>query len=50
MWNPHCWQQKNAHLLEELIEGFEFIINNDSDFPICPQSQGISIIHLTLTN
>ncbi len=50
MRNPHCRQPKNAGPLEELIEGFELIVNNDSDFPTRPQSQRISIIDLALTS
>ena len=50
MWNPHCRQPKNAGPLEELIEGFELIVNNDTDLPTRLLSQGISIIDLVLTS
>ena len=50
MWNPHCRQRANAGPLEELIESYELIVNNDTDFPTRPSSQGISIIDLALTN
>ena len=33
MWNPHCRQNVNAGPLEELIESYELIVNNDTDFP-----------------
>ncbi len=48
IWNPHCRQPKNAGSLEELIEGFELIVNNNTDFPTRLSSQGISIIDLAL--
>lgn len=32
MWNPHCQTRKNAGPLEELIESYELIVNNDSDY------------------
>ena len=50
MWNPHCRQSKNAAFLEELIESFELVVNNDTDFLTCLLSQGISIIYLALTS
>ena len=48
IWNLYCRQLKNTSPLEELIEGFELIVNNDTDFPTRPSSQGISIIDLAL--
>ena len=50
MWNSHCQQLKNAGPLEELIEKFELIVNNDTNFPTHLSSQGISIINLALTS
>ena len=50
MWNLHCRQSINAGLLEELIEGYELIVNNDIKFPIWLSSPGISIINLALTS
>ncbi len=50
MWNPHCRQRINAGPLEELIESYELIVNNDTDFPTCPSSPGISIIDLAITS
>ena len=50
MWNPHCRQSINAGPLEELIETYELIINNDTEFPTRPASPGISIIDLALTS
>ena len=50
MWNPHCRQNVNAGPLEELIESYELIVNNDTDFPTRPSSPGISIIDLALSS
>ena len=50
MWNPHCRQSINAGPLEELIESYELIVNNDTEFPTRPSSPGISIIDLALTS
>ncbi len=50
MWNPHCRQNVNAGPLEELIESYELIFNNDTEFPMRPSSLGISIINLALTS
>ena len=50
MWNPHCLQKQNAGPLENLIEKYELIVNNDTDFPTRPSSRGFSIIDLALTN
>ncbi len=50
MWNLHCRQSIKAGLLEELIESYELIVNNDTEFPIRPSSLGISIIDLALTS
>lgn len=51
MWNPHCQTRKNAGPLEELIEGYKLIINNDPDYAIRPASQGgVSIINLAFSS
>lgn len=50
MWNPRCHQQQNASPLEELIERYELLLNNDTDFPTRPASRGVSIIDLALTS
>ena len=50
IWNPHCRQSINAGPLEELIESYELIVNNDTEFPTRPSSLGISIIDLALTS
>lgn len=50
MWNPRCHQKQNAGPLEELIEGYGLIVNNDVDFPTRPASRGVSIIDLALTS
>lgn len=46
MWNPHCRQKQNVGPLEELIERYELIVNNDTNFPTRPRSQTLSIIDL----
>lgn len=51
MWNPHCHTRKNAGPLEELIDNYEFIVNNDPDYATHLSSQGsVSIIDLALTS
>ena len=50
IWNSHCRQNINAGPLEELIESYELIVNNDTDFSTRPSSPGISIIDLALTS
>lgn len=50
LWNLHCWQKVNAVPLEELIEKYELIVNNNTDFLTRPSSSGISIINLALTS
>ena len=48
-WSPHCTRRQNARPLEDLMDRYELIINNNTDYPTRPQSQGISIIDLALT-
>lgn len=48
-WNPRCTRLQNAGPLEELIDTFELIVNNNTDIPTRPASQGVSIIDLALT-
>ena len=50
MGNPHYRENVNAGPLEELIESYELIVNNDTEFPTRPSSLGISIIDLALTS
>ena len=50
MWNPHCRQKQNAGPLEQLIESYELIVNNDTDFATRPTTRGLLIIDLALTN
>ena len=49
-WNPHCRQKGNAAPLEDLIDSYELIVNNDTDFPTRSSSPGMSIIDLALTS
>ena len=48
-WNLYCIRQQNAGPLEDLIDKFELIVNNNTHYPKHFQSQGISIIDLILT-
>ena len=50
IWNPHCRQKQNAGPLEELIEKYKLLVNNDTDFPTQTESRRISIIDLALTS
>lgn len=50
IWNPHCRQKQNAGPLEELIETYDLIVNNDTDFPTRPATRAISITDLALTS
>ena len=50
MWNLCCHQRQNAGPLEELIERYELLVNNDTDVPIQLASRGVSIIDLALTS
>lgn len=52
IWNPHCHQRKNAGPLEDFIDSYDWIVNNDPDYYATrPSSQGqLSIIDLALTS
>ena len=52
MWNLYCQIRKMARPLEELIEYYELIDNNDSDYYTYPTSQrwGIFIIDLVFSS
>ena len=50
LWNPHCYQRQNADPLEELIETYKLLVNNNTDFPTWQGSRGRSIIDLALTS
>lgn len=50
MWNPHCRQKQNAGPLEEVIETYELLVDNDMDFSTRPGSRGMFIIDLALTS
>ena len=49
IWNSHCRGRKNAKPLEDLIEKFNLLINNESGRTTRPASDGISIIDLALS-
>ncbi len=48
-WNPHCIQRQNSGPLEDLIDKYELIVNNNTDYPTRPRSQRVSIIDLALS-
>lgn len=50
IWNPHCRQKPNASSLEELIETYDLLVNNNTDFSTRSRSQEFLIIDLALTN
>ena len=50
MWNFHCHQKQNASPLEDLIEIYKLIVNNDTNFLTRQSSRKFSIIDLALTN
>ena len=50
IWNSHCYHRQNAGPLEEFIETYKLLVNNNIDFPTRPGSQGMSIIDLALTS
>ena len=49
VWNPHCRRRQNAKLLEDLIEKFDLLINNESGRTTRPASAGVSVIDLALS-
>lgn len=48
MWNRRCHQRQNAGPLEELIETYKLLVNNNTDFPTRSSSRGVLIIDLAL--
>ncbi len=48
-WNPRCRRKKNTKPLEDIIEKFDSLINNESGRATRPASNGVSIIDLALT-
>ena len=50
MWNPRCYHKQNTGPVEELIEIYELLVNNNTDFPTRLTSRGVSIIDLALTS
>lgn len=50
MWNLYYYQNVNAKLLVELFKSYKLIVNNNTNFPTCLLSLGISIIYLALNN
>ncbi len=49
IWNPYCRGRKNVQLLEDLIEKFSLLINNESGRTTRPASDGVSVIDLALS-
>lgn len=49
IWNPYCYTKKNAGPLEEPIDSYEVIINNNPDYATRQLSQeSVPIIDLAL--
>ena len=47
IWNPHCYIKKNSGPLEELIDCYKLIVNNNPDYITYLSSQSmVSIIDL----
>lgn len=49
LWNPHCQRRVNAKPLEDVIEKFHLLINNESGRSTGPTRRGVSIIDLALS-
>ena len=49
MWNPHCHQKQNTSILEDIIDQYGLLINNEPGRSTRPMSQGISVIDLALS-
>lgn len=49
LWNLHCHQRQNASVLEEMIDEYGLLVNNEPGRSTRPLSQGISVIDLALT-
>ena len=47
--NPHCYQRQNASVLEEIIDHYGFLVNNESGHSTRPIGQAISVIDLALS-
>ena len=50
MWNPYYRQSVNAGPLEEIIESYKLIVNNNTNFLTRLSIPRISIIDLALTS
>ena len=50
VWNSHCQRRQNAAILEELIEQFGLLINNEPRRATRPSSKEVSIIDLALSS
>ena len=49
VWNPYCHQKQNASVLEEIIDEYGLLVNNEPRRSTWPVSQGISVIDLALS-
>ena len=49
LWNSHYHQRQNTFVLEEMIEEYNFLINNKPRRSTRPLSQRISVIDLAFT-
>ena len=50
IWNPHCRRRQNATILEDLIEQFGLLVNNEPGRITQPLSREVSIIDLALSS
>ena len=50
IWNPHCRRRQNVAILEDLIEQFGLLVNNEPGRITQPLSREVSIIDLALSS
>ena len=49
VWNPHYQKRQNTEFLEDFIEKFDLLINNESGWTTRPASAGVFVIDLALS-
>ena len=49
VWNSYCHEKQNASVLEEIIDEYGLLVNNEPGRSTRPVSQGISVIDLALS-
>lgn len=50
VWNPHCRRRQTSAILEDLIEQFGLLINNEPGRATQPLSREVSVIDLVLSS